>query len=106
MDENNSILPYPPLPTLSYHPDNYSTPEAKRLTQQIVDRFLEEAKEGNVYEAGAGFGNDRSSLFTIVRLRFGLGIKNIGSSCKPDRLNRVNAIRYIKNGAKLVMSDD
>ena len=106
MDENNSILPYPPLPTISYNPDSFSTPQAKRLTQQIVDRFLEEAKEGNVYEAGAGLGNGNGSLFTIVRIRCGLGIKYIGSSCKPDRLNRVNAIRYIKNGAKLVMADD
>lgn len=106
MDENNSILPYPSLPLTAYYGIKYATPEEKRLTKQIVDRFLKEAKAGNVYEAGVGLGGTHCSLFTIVNHLGRLGIKNVGSNLKPIVLNRKNAIRYIKNGAKLVMIDE
>lgn len=109
MDENRNggtVLPYPRLPLTAYYGIRYATPEEKRLTKQIVTRFLQEARAGYVYESTGGFGNEGTSYFTIVNYRGKLGIKNFASSSKPIVLNRRNAIRYIKNGAKLVMIDD
>lgn len=106
MDEEPSILPYPPLPPSSYFGSKYATPDEKQLANRIISRFLDEARIGNVYESAAGFGGTHGIRFVIVPLGHRLGVKNVNSLLRPVRLNRKNAIRFIKNGAKLVTRDD
>lgn len=106
MSDDTAILPHPPLPPSAYLGSKYATPDEEQLSKRIVDRFLDEARLGNVYEARAGFCGAHGFQFAIVSHMGGLGIKGVDSLLRPVRLNRTNAIRFIKNGAILVKRDD
>lgn len=105
MSDDTSVLPYPPLPPSAYLGSKYATPDEKQLAKRIIGRFLDEARIGNVYEARAGFCGAHGFRFVIVSHMCGLGIKGVDSLLRPVRLNRTNAIRFIKNGAILVKQD-
>lgn len=79
-----------------------ATPEQKRQRQETISRFIDNAKEGNVYSVGGGFGSTGGQQFEVVRSRGKLALKWQGSNRQPVQLNRSNVEAFIGNGATLV----
>lgn len=80
-----------------------ATPEEKKQKRDTVNRFMNEAKAGNVYAAGHGIGSS-GSQFEIVHFnrspnKLGLRWSNTG---RPVALSRSNVEKFISNGARLI----
>ena len=84
----------------------YASPEDKKKARETVSRFMKEAKDGDVYEVGGGFGSSGGSRFQVTTSRGKLAIGWIDSdgrrAAKPVQMSRANVEKYIANGAKKV----
>ena len=91
-----------PLSTLIYA-GKYATPDEKSEKRATVTRFMNAAREGDIYLSGHCFQPD-SSRFEIVAHRSssnGLGIR---CGRRTVAMSRDNVAAYIKNGATLIDS--
>ena len=79
-----------------------ATPEEKKQTREIVSRFMQEAKAGNVYSLGAGIMSGSGETFEIVHYNRSPNKLGIRSGGRAVAMSRENVARYIMNGATLV----
>ena len=80
----------------------HATDEEKRQRRETVTRFMNEAKAGDVYKTGAGFGA-LGGTFEVVpynRSPNKLGIK--AGNFRPVAMSRANVEKYLVNGATLM----
>ena len=97
------------LPNISYERFPYSTlwkgggtKEEKAQVTKTVTEFIKNAKEGDVYQLGGGFGSAGGATFEIVT-RGGSGKLYIKSGRNNAvQMSRENVKKYISNGAKLI----
>lgn len=79
------------------------TKEEKAQVTKTVSEFIKNAKAGDVYRLGGGFGSGGAEMEIIERgygSSAGLYIKQERGN--PLKLSRENVKRYISNGAKLI----
>lgn len=78
-------------------------PADRKKVQSTVSRFMKEAKEGDVYECGGGFGSLGGQRFRVVKRRGKLALQWIseGRYSQPVQMSRGNVEEFIRNGAKL-----
>lgn len=89
----------------SFGGSKYATAEEKKQRKEIISRFMDEAKEGNVYSVGGGIGSSGGSKFKVVRSRGKLALQwDNGGYSKPVEMSRANVEKYISNGAKLIQA--
>lgn len=80
-----------------------ATAEDKALKRSVVSRFMAEAKVGNMYRLGGGFGSSGGETIEIVhhsRSSNKLGIR--GRNNRAVAMSSENVAEYIKNGATLI----
>lgn len=80
----------------------HASPDDRAQKRAIVTRFLSEAKEGNVYSIGGGFGSRGGEQFEIVHFNRSPNKLGIRSGGRTIALSRENAAKYIMNGVTLV----
>lgn len=99
-----SAVSYPALPSrLFMFGGEGATAEDKALKRSVVSRFMAEAKVGNMYRLGGGFGSSGGETIEIVhhsRSSNKLGIR--GRNNRAVAMSRENVAEYIKNGATLI----
>ena len=81
-----------------------ASPADRAAKRSIVSRFMSEAKVGNVYSVGGGFGSAGGDRFSVVR--FGRSPNKMGlrwqGTGRTVAMSRENVASYIANGARLV----
>lgn len=82
---------------------SYATKEEKAQRREILTKFMNEAKIGNVYITGNGLGSSGSE-FKIVSSRGKMALKWTNSN-RPVQLDRKNAESFIANGARLIRKE-
>ena len=92
---------YEALP-FSFKKNGLSKEETKQV-RDTIGRFMSNAKEGDVYVVGGGFGSSGGQKFEVTTYRGGKpALRWVGSSWNPVLMNRANVEKFIRNGAKLV----
>ena len=81
----------------------FSTKEERKQVTETITRFIDNAKPGQVYTVGGGFGSGESQ-FKVVGSGRGLELKWLSESGsrRSVKLNRANVKDFIFNGAKLI----
>ena len=80
------------------------TPAEKKQRRDTISSFIKNAKAGDVYRQGTGFGS-AGGQFEIVSYRRspnGLGIRAVNSNRQAVALTSANVASFIQNGATLV----
>lgn len=85
----------------------YASADDVKKVRATVSRFMNEAKAGDIYEVGGGFGSTGGSRFQVTERGGGkLYIGWIDSDGRrkgnPVQMSRSNVEKYISNGAKKV----
>ena len=100
--ENESSGSYERLPFYLRSKKDLDPADRKKV-QSTVSRFMKEAKEGDVYECGGGFGSAGGQRFRVTRRRGKLALQWINDGySQPIQMSRGNVEEFIRNGAKLV----
>jgi len=84
----------------------YASPDEVKKVKETVTRFMENAKEGDIYSVGGGVGSAGGQRFAVSKrgdgkLYIGWVDKDGMRRRKPVLMNRQNVEEYIKNGAKI-----
>lgn len=79
----------------------YATPEEKKERKEIINSFINEAKEGDVYRSGSGVGSSGGE-FEILKGKNGLMIGWKNSRYRPVEMSRSNVEKFISSGATLI----
>lgn len=75
----------------------------KKQVSETISRFMKNAKIGDVYEAGNGFGSSGGARFQVVQKgASGMGLKWINSNRPALKFDRKNVRDFIANGAMLI----
>lgn len=77
------------------------TAEEKKQRKDTVSKFMNDAKAGDVYKVGSGFGS-AGAQFEVVERRGKLALKWSNSNRQPVQMNRANVEDFIRNGATLI----
>lgn len=95
---------YERIPLTVQMGSRYATKEEKQKARETISRFMQNAKAGDVYQLGGGFGSGGEQIEIVSHRRSpnGLGIKSVGSSRQAVAMSRSNVMSYIKNGARKV----
>ena len=89
-----------PLSTILYGGRNASKAELSQK-RKTVRSFIDNAKEGDTYKVGSGFGSGTES-FTIVHFNRSPNKLGIKSGGRTVALSTTNATKYLTNGARLI----
>lgn len=89
-----------PISTVMFGGRN-ATNEEKAIKRETVKRFINEAKVGNVYKTGAGFGSG-SGDFEIVHFNRSPNKMGIKSGNRTVALTSTNVSKFIQNGARRI----
>lgn len=79
-----------------------ASPADRAAKRSIVSRFMSEAKVGNVYSIGGGFGSSGGDRFSVVSFNRSPNKMGIRSGGRTVAMSRENVAKYISNGATLV----
>lgn len=84
----------------------YASADEVKKVRETVSRFIKEAKEGDVYEVGGGFGSAGGSRFQVTNRRGKPAMVWLDSDGRRKgnvvQMSRANVEKYIANGAKKV----
>lgn len=84
----------------------FSTKEERKQVSETITRFIDNAKPGQVYNVGGGFGSGEAQFKVVSSGKWGLGLKWLSSSSTNTvKLDRANVRNYIFNGAKLIRTE-
>lgn len=104
--EARSSAPYESLPVVfRLGGSQYASPEEKKQRRETLNRFMKEAKEGDVYSVGGGVGSAGGSQFEVVHYNRSpnkLGLKWKNGRGQAVAMSRENVEKFISNGATLV----
>lgn len=80
------------------------SPEAQKQIKNTISNFIKNAENGQVYEAGVGFGGTGTPKFRVTERGNGeLYLAWISSGySKPVKMTRKTVGEYIFNGATLI----
>lgn len=93
---------FPKIPySVAAYGGKYSTKEERASVRKSVKEFISKAKEGQRYRIGADMAGS-GGVVEIVHHRGGLGLKYVGSSTQPIKLNPSNVKKVFVNGATYI----
>ena len=97
---------YEPIPyTIRAGGIKYASPDEVKQARETVSRFIKNAKKGDVYVVGGGFGSAGGQKFTVTESRGKPALAWIdkdGYARNPVQMSRSNVREFLGNGAKLV----
>ena len=102
-----AISTYDSIPTVfRLSGSSYATKEEKLQRREILNKFMNEAEVGNVYQLSYSFGGDSElKIVSMNRSPNKMGLKITGSRGNTLVLNRSNVEKLIYGGAKLIRKE-
>lgn len=76
--------------------------EERKQASESVSMFMKNAKIGDVYSVGVGFGSQGGQKFEVVSRGSKMALKWQGSTRHAVKFDRNNVRSFISNGATLV----